>query len=136
MSAQTLAPVTATVVPMLTVTNTVEAIAFYEKAFGAVETLRINAEDGRIGHAEIRIGEARITLNDEFPEINVLSPVTIGGSPVMILLEVDDVDTLFPQALSAGATLIRAVEGSTLRNGKLRDPFGHLWMILTRNAAS
>ncbi len=136
MPAQTSAPATASVVPMLTVTNSVEAIAFYEKAFGAVEMFRMNADDGRISHAEICIRNARIMLADEFPEINVLSPTTIGGSPVMILLEVDDVDTLFLQALSAGATLVRAVEGNALRNGKLRDPFGHLWMILTHEVSS
>lgn len=133
MSAQIHPSTCASIVPMLAVTHAAEAIAFYQKAFGAVEILRLNTDDGRISHAELRIGDARMMLADEFPEIDVLSPTTMGGSPVLILLEVDNVDTLFPQALEAGATLIRPLAGDNLRNGKLRDPFGHQWMILTRN---
>jgi PhnB protein len=73
-------------------------------------------------------------LSDEFPEINILSPETIGGSPVMILLLVPNVDEFFTRAVAAGAKLVRPIEGDDFRNGKLEDPFGHRWMIMTRKA--
>ena len=119
------------VTPYLCVKGAASAIEFYRQAFGAVETLRIPATNGRIGHAEIRIGGAPIFLADEFPEIDVLSPQTIGGSPVLIHLTVPDVDTLFAQAVAAGATILRPVadQGHGMRNGKLTDPFGHNWML-------
>jgi PhnB protein len=124
-----------TATPYLCAKDTASAIAFYKKAFGAIETARLTEPSGRISHAEITIGDARIMISDEFPEINVLSPQTIGGSPVMIVLEVEDVDALFSQAVSAGATVDRplmdAFDGA-MRNGKLVDPYGHRWMILTQ----
>ena len=121
-----------TITPYLCFTDTAAAIAFYTEAFGAVETDIIIEEDGRIGHAELRIGEAALLLSDEFPEIGVLSPATIGGSPIMLVLEVPDVDAVFAQAVAAGAAPDRPVAGESLRNGKIIDPFGHRWMILTR----
>jgi PhnB protein len=121
-----------TATPMLSFKDAVRAIAFYVEAFGAKETVRLTDDDGKIAHAEIRIGGAPIMLADEFPEIGVLSPESIGGSPVMILLQVADVDTFFQRAVAAGATVARPVAGDALRNGKLVDPFGHRWMILTR----
>jgi len=120
--------------PYLCVRDTAAAIAFYERAFGAREIARLPQLDGRIGHAEIRIGEAPIFISDEFPEIGVLSPQSLGGSPVMIVLDVADVDALFDRAVAAGATVDRAVAdqfGGAHRNGKLSDPFGHRWMLLT-----
>jgi len=122
----------ARVTPMLCVANAAEAITFYIEAFGAIEVTRIPEPDGRIMHAELTINGAPVMLADEYPEIGVLGPKTIGGSPVLLLLEVPDVDTAFAHALATGATLNRPISGTTLRNGKLVDPFGHHWMILTR----
>jgi len=120
-----------TATPMITVTPAAEAIDFYKRAFGAQEVVRLDETDGRISHAELNIGGARIMLADEYPDSDALSPATVGGTPVMILLEVDNVDELFSQAVSAGASVLRPIMGDQLRNGKLRDPFGHHWMILT-----
>ena len=121
-------------VPMLCARNANAAIEFYKKAFNAIETMRFMDADGRVGHVELLVGGARLTIADEYPEIGVLSPETLGGSPVMILLEVEDVDSLFEQAVAAGATVNRPVAdqfGGAFRNGKLVDPFGHRWMLLT-----
>lgn len=119
--------------PYLAFKDTSAAITFYQQAFGAVEAYRLE-ENGSIGHAEIRIGGAVIFLSDEFPEIGVLSAETVGGSPVMIVLEVPDVDALFHQAVQAGARVDRPLQDGfdgTLRTAKLIDPFNHRWMILT-----
>ncbi|MEO8126876.1 MAG: VOC family protein, partial [Bryobacteraceae bacterium] len=89
--------------PYLTVRNAADAIDFYKKAFGATELLRLASPDGKVGHAEIKIGEAVIMLSDEYPEMNVLSPETIGGSPVTIHLYVEDVDATAKTATEAGA---------------------------------
>jgi PhnB protein len=120
-----------TVTPYLCVNDARRALAFYQEAFGAVETNRIVMADGRMGHAEIRIGGALIFLADEFPEIGVLSPPSLGGSAVLIHLTVPDVDALTAQAVAAGATVLRPVadQGGGHRNGKLTDPFGHNWML-------
>jgi PhnB protein len=120
-----------TVTPYLCVKGAASALDFYAHAFGAVEALRLAAPGDRIGHAEIRIGGAPIFLADEFPEIGVLSPATLGGSPVTIHLTVPDVDALFTRAVAAGATVLRplADQGRGHRNGKLTDPFGHTWML-------
>jgi PhnB protein len=122
------------VTPYLAVKNTPAAIAFYQQAFGATEESRITDPDGRVGHAEIRIQGTPIMISDEYPEINVLSPETLGGSPVMILLEVDDCDAVFSQAVAAGGRVDRPLQDAfdgKMRNGKLIDPFGHRWMILS-----
>ncbi|HEU5014744.1 MAG TPA: VOC family protein [Roseiflexaceae bacterium] len=127
-------PHTTTVTPYLCTKDTASAIEFYRQAFSATETYRLNGDDGRIAHAEIKIENAVIMLSDEHPEINVLSPQTIGGSPVLLVLDVADVDAVFAQAVAAGAMVERPIEdsfGGTLRNGKVIDPFGHRWMILT-----
>ncbi len=122
--------------PYLCVHDAARAIEFYTQAFGAIETLRLDAPNHRIGHAELRIGEARLFLADEFPEIDVLSPRTLGGSPVLLHLTVPDVDAWFDRALSAGATVLRPVadQGHGHRNGKLTDPFGHNWMLSSFSA--
>ncbi len=127
-----------TATPYLCNRDTAGALAFYEKAFGAVETMRLTDDQGRVSHAEIKIGDARIMVSDEHPEINVLSPQTLGGSPVMIVLDVEDVDALFHQAVAAGMTVDRPLQdgfGGALRTAKLIDPYGHRWMILTRRGA-
>ncbi len=124
----------ATVTPYLCVDDAAAAIEFYKTAFGATETARLPDSKGKIGHAEINIDGASIYISDEYPEIGVLSPRSIGGSPVLLVLNVPDVDALFNRAVSAGAQVDRpladAFDGA-MRNGKLIDPFGHRWMILT-----
>ena len=119
------------VTPYLSVKGATEALAFYRRAFGADITDQMSEEDGRIGHAEIRIGEARVYLADEHPEIGFLSPSTLGGSAVMIELTVEDVDAVIERAVEAGGTLARPVADQDYgwRNGKLVDPFGHTWMV-------
>ena len=119
--------------PYLCVKGAAAALEFYKKAFGAVETLRLDQPDGRIGHAEIKIGEAPIFLADEFPEIGVLSPDTLGGTPVSIHLYVDDIDALAADAVREGAKVLTPVEDKFYgdRAGKFQDPFGHVWMMAT-----
>jgi PhnB protein len=119
--------------PYLCCKDAARAIEFYKKAFGAVETMRLAEPSGRIGHAEIKIGDAPIMLSDEYPEMDVRSPLSFGGSPVMIHLYVADVDALAKQAVAAGATLVRPLEDQFYgdRSGTLADPFGHRWMIAT-----
>jgi PhnB protein len=119
--------------PYLTVSNGAKAIEFYQKAFGAVEEMRMAAPDGKIGHAELKIGTARFMLSDEYPEMGVRSPESIGGSPVALHLYVEDVDATFAQAVAAGAKVVRPVEDQFYgdRAGKLVDPFGHSWFLAT-----
>jgi PhnB protein len=120
-------------VPYLAVKGAADAIEFYKKAFGAVETMRMAGPDGRIGHAEIKIGGAQIMLADEHPEIDFLSPQTLGGTPVLIHLYVEDVDALAKQAEAAGATVLRPVATQFYgdRSGQFTDPFGHRWNFAT-----
>ena len=123
-----------TVTPYLCATDATAAIEFYKQAFGAVVTLLLPDEQGRVSHATLQVGGAEFYLSDEYPAIDVRSPQTLGGSPVLIVLDVPDVDALFAQAVAAGATVDRplAVEfDGALRNGKLIDPFGHRWMLST-----
>ena len=124
-----------TVTPYLAIQGASEAITFYKNAFGAEEIYRIEDEDGRIGHAEIHIDGAAIFISDEYPEIYVHSAQRLGDSPVMIVLEVPDVDAFFERAVAAGATVDRPLQDGfdgTLRTAKLVDPFKHRWMITTR----
>lgn len=122
-----------TATPYLTIKGAADALEFYKRAFGATEVMRMTTPDGRIGHAEIRIGDSPIMLSDEFPDMDARSPQMIGGSPVMIHLYVDDADALVKRAVDAGATLQRPVEDQFYgdRAGKLADPFGHIWWIAT-----
>src|SRR2546425_2905140 len=99
-----------TATPYLIIKDAARAIEFYKKAFGATELMRMAQPDGRIGHAEIRIGDSPIMLADEFPEMGHRSPQSLGGSPVSILLYVEDVDALFNQAVSAGAKVQKPVQ--------------------------
>jgi PhnB protein len=121
-----------TAAPYLCVREAGRAIAFYQEAFGASEVMRIAMPDGRIGHAEITIGDSLIMLADEFPEHN-RSPQTLGGTTVMIHLYVADVDAFASRAVGAGATL--AIPASDQfygdRSGRLIDPFGHVWVVAT-----
>ena len=120
-------------IPYLCVKGAAEAIEFYKKAFGAKELMRMGQPDGLIGHAEMKIGNAVIMLADEFPNMGVLSPQTLGGTPVTIHLYVEDVDEVAKQAVAAGARVLRPIEDQFYgdRGGKLEDPFGHAWWIAT-----
>jgi PhnB protein len=119
--------------PYLCARDAASAIEFYKKAFGATELMRMADPSGKIGHAEIKIGDAPIMLADEFPEMGFLSPQTLDGSPVTLYLYVEDVDAIVNQAVAAGATLSKPVEDQFYgdRSGKLTDPFGHVWYIAT-----
>lgn len=121
------------VTPYLSIKGAASAIEFYKQAFGATEVMRINGPGGTIGHAEIAIGDSRIMLADEFPQMNFRGPKSIGGSPVHLHMWVDDVDTKFPQAIAAGAKVLRPVADQFYgdRTGSLEDPFGHVWHLAT-----
>lgn len=120
------------VTPYLIVDDAKAAIDFYTRVFGATEKYRLPMGD-RIGHAELRIGEGHVMLADENPEMGHLGPHSRGGSPVSLMLYVEDVDSTFRQALEAGATENRPVENQFWgdRMGNLTDPFGHLWSLAT-----
>ena len=122
-----------TLTPYLTIKNAAEALDFYKRAFGADETFRIASPDGKIGHAEIRIGDSAIMLSDEFPEMGARGPESIGGSPVMLHLYVENVDALVDRAVQAGGKLERPVADQFYgdRGGMITDPFGHKWWIAT-----
>jgi PhnB protein len=109
------------------------AIEFYKKAFGATELFRFPTPDGKIGHAEIKIGDSPIMLADEYPEMGYKGPQTLGGSPVSLMIYVEDVDTVFNRAVEAGATVKEAVSDKFYgdRMGTLTDPFGHRWHVAT-----
>lgn len=109
------------------------AIDFYREAFGAKELSRLSEPDGKIGHAEIQIGNTVIMLSDEYPDYGALSPKTIGGSSVRIHLEVNDVDAFAARAIKAGATLTRPIEDQFYgdRSGQIADPFGYTWIVST-----
>jgi PhnB protein len=121
------------ITPYLVVNDAAGAIEFYKSAFGASELMRMTAAAGRVGHAEIRIGDSRIMLADEFPEMGARSARTLGGSPVHIYLYVEDVDAVTGKALAAGAKELRPVKDQFYgdRSGSIEDPFGHVWHVST-----
>jgi PhnB protein len=123
----------AAVTPYITITGASEAIAFYKKAFGAEEVMRMNGPDGKVMHAEIRIGGSVIMLHDENPQWKALSPKTIGGSASSIMLYVPDVDAVMKAAEQAGATVTMPAADQFYgdRCGNITDPFGHKWAIAT-----
>jgi PhnB protein len=119
------------VVPYLAVHDGAAALDWYTDAFGAAESMRVVGDDGRVGHAEISIGGAPFYLADEYPDIGVVSPRTLGGTAVTLHLTVDDVDTMFARAVDGGAEALRAPadQAHGNRHGTLIDPFGHRWML-------
>jgi uncharacterized glyoxalase superfamily protein PhnB len=127
----TITMTTQALTPYLCVRDAVAALAYYSEAFGAVEQMRVTGDDGRIGHCEFTIGAARFMMADEYPEIDVLSPTTLGGSGVALYLEVADVDDIHRRAVEAGATDLRPPADQTHgnRTSTIRDPFGHRWML-------
>ena len=121
------------VTPYLHVDGASKAIEFYRTVFGAKERMRMAAPDGRIGHAELEIGSSMIMVADEHPEMNVLGPKSVGGTPVTVLVYVEDVDRAFERALKAGAKELRPVQTQFYgdRSGQFEDPFGHHWNVAT-----
>jgi len=120
-----------TVTPHLTIRGAAEAIEFYKKAFGAREIRRSPGPDGKVMHAEIQIGDSRILLNDEFPEMGAFSPSSLKGTPVTMHVFVEDCDAVFDKAVKAGATVAMPLADQFWgdRYGLLVDPFGHRWSI-------
>jgi PhnB protein len=122
-----------TATPYLFVKGAAGAIDFYKAAFKAKELMRMAAPGGRVGHAQIKIGDSYIMLSDESPDMGACGPKTLGGSPVMLYLYVKDVDAVVAQAVAAGAKLVHPVKDQFYgdRSGGLEDPFGHIWHVAT-----
>jgi PhnB protein len=121
------------ITPYLVVKGAVQALDFYKRALGASELFRMEDPKGRIGHAELQIGNSRIMLADEHPELGHFGPQRPGGAAVSLLVYVDDVDRVFKQALAAGAKQRTAVANQFYgdRSGTLEDPYGHVWTLAT-----
>jgi PhnB protein len=121
------------VTPYLIVRGAAEAIEYYETIFGATELVRMPGPGGRIGHAELKIGDSRIMLADEFPEMGHRGPLSLGSSPVSLLVYVEDVDKIVERAVAAGAKIMKPVQDQFYgdRSGFIQDPFGHLWGVAT-----
>jgi PhnB protein len=121
------------ITPYLIVRGAARAIEFYKQAFSATELMRFPMPDGRVGHAEIKIGNSPVMLADEFPEKGARSPESIGGSATGILLYVEDVDAQFKQAVAAGAKVERPLQDQFYgdRSATVVDPFGHKWTLAT-----
>ena len=126
-----------TITPYLAIRDAARAIDFYKKAFGATVSMRITEASGRVGHASLRFGDSEVFVSDEYPEMCVHGPQTLGGTTFALYIYVDDVDRVTEQAVAAGATLLREVqdEPDGDRRGRLRDPFGHEWMVAMRKEA-
>jgi PhnB protein len=122
-----------TLTPYLIVRDGARAIDFYAAAFGAKELFRLADKNGKVGHAELELGDSRFMLADEFPDFGALAPPSVGGTPVCLHVYVADVDAAFARAVAAGATELRAVADQFYgeRRGMLADPFGHKWSLAT-----
>lgn len=121
------------ITPYLVLHDATAAIEYYKRAFGAIETLRLPAPGGRIGHAELLIGDSVVMLADENPQMGAKSAKTIGGSPISIMLYVENVDQAFPKALAAGGQQLRPLTTQFYgdRSGTFEDPFGIAWTLGT-----
>ncbi len=122
-----------TLTPYLIVKGAAAALEFYAKALGAQELVRMADPSGRVGHAEMKIGDSPFMLADEFPEMGAVAPPAGGGHSVSFLVYVPDVDAAFARALAAGAKAVRPVQDQFYgdRSGTLEDPFGHQWTLAT-----
>jgi|SRR5882724_6274588 len=120
------------VTPYLIIKGAADAIDFYKKAFGATELFRMEHE-GKVGHAEIKIGDSPIMLADEHPGMGYVSPKTLGGTPVSLMIYVENVDTIYKQAIKSGGEEVKALQDQFYgdRSGTLKDPFGHVWTVAT-----
>jgi PhnB protein len=121
------------VTPYLIVDDAAAAIDFYTSVLGATERMRMGGPDGKVGHAEIEIGDSLVMLADEHPEVNARGPKTVGGTPVSLHVYVEDVDSVFARATESGAQTLRPVEDQFYgdRLGSFEDPFGHHWNVAT-----
>jgi PhnB protein len=121
------------VTPYLIIRDAARALEFYKKAFGATELMRFPAPGGKIGHAEIKIGDGVVMLADESPEMGHKSPQTLGGTAITLMFYVQDVDAQFAKAVAAGGTVKQALKDQFYgdRSGTITDPFGHIWTIAT-----
>ncbi len=121
------------ITPYLCIKGAADAIEFYRKAFGATEVMRMAQPDGRVGHAELQIGDSRVMLADEFPDMGFRGPHSFGGSPVHIHLYVEDVDAVVNRSVAAGAKVVRPVQDQFYgdRSGTIADPYGHVWHVAT-----
>jgi len=121
------------VIPYLSVDGAGAAIEFYSAVFGATERVRMPMPDGRVGHAELQIGDSVVMLADESPEMDVRGPKSVGGTPVTLSVYVEDVDDVFDKAIGAGASVLRPVDNQFYgdRSGQFEDPFGHRWSVAT-----
>jgi PhnB protein len=119
------------ITPHIVVQGAEGAAAFYSEAFGAEELSRIPTPDGRLMSVEMRVAGGSLHIADEFPEMGVLAPPTIGGTPVVLALEVDDAEAVFAQAVTAGAEILQPLQDMFWgdRHGQLQDPFGHRWNV-------
>jgi PhnB protein len=122
-----------TATPYLAVDDAAEAIEYYKKAFGAKERVRMDAPDGKIGHAELEIGDSLVMLSDPFPQSTTRPPKELGGTSTSVFMYVEDVDAVVSQAVEAGATVTMEVADQFWgdRFGTVTDPFGHVWSIAT-----
>jgi PhnB protein len=118
--------------PSLSIDGAAAAIDFYKEVFGATERMRMD-DGGRIGHAELQIGDSVIMLADEYPEMGIVGPKKVGGTPVFLSVYVEDVDATFAKAIELGATELRAVQDQFYgdRSGNFEDPWGHRWGVAT-----
>jgi PhnB protein len=121
------------VTPYLIIKGAAKAIDYYKNVFGATEVVRMAGPDGRVGHAELQIGDSHIMLADEFPEMGHRSAESIGASPVSLLVYIPDCDKVVAKAVAGGAKVLKPVEDQFYgdRSGFIQDPFGHLWGIAT-----
>jgi PhnB protein len=122
-----------TVTPYLAVDDAAAAIEYYKKAFGAKERMRMEAPGGKVGHAELEIGDSLVMLSDSFPQASTRPPKELGGTSASVFMYVEDVDSVVKQAVDAGATVTMEVADQFWgdRFGSVQDPFGHLWSIST-----
>ena len=121
------------VTPYLIIRDAARALEFYKKAFAAKEVMRFPAPGGKIGHAEIKIGDGIVMLADESPEMGHKSPQALGGTAITLMFYVPDVDAQFAKAVAAGGTVKQALKDQFYgdRSGTITDPFGHIWTIAT-----
>jgi PhnB protein len=121
------------VTPYLIIKGADKAIDFYKRVLGAQELMRMPSPDGKIGHAELTIGDSHIMLADEYPEMGHRSPQTIGGTGVSLMVYLEDVDKIFKRALAEGAKEVQPVKDQFYgdRSGTFQDPFGHVWTVST-----
>lgn len=121
------------VIPYLIIDGAGDAIDWYTKSLGAKEMVRMGGPGGKVGHAELQFGDSVVMLADEYPDMGIKSPKTIGGSPVNICVYLEDVDATFDDAVKGGAKVLQPVEDKFYgdRSGQIEDPFGHVWSLMT-----